>query len=268
MLAYVVLPSALLLGDWGAAGCGPVGSPQEVWKQFACDPGRSYLFRDGVQAAGYDHEQRIYRAYDARTGVWGSPEPPPWENTSAARAAPANFGVDLDKLNGEPAECYRINGKPASRDRAFQALADQRLPDDAGRLRLTIIGPDDLTTRVSDDLKSAKALADWRDRLAVQAYAPDHWAVARTGFVTSGQPTIYVQTPDGQVLHRQDDYADGPEGLARALRRADPRYDARKDPDLRKRLLFPKLDLSSVPMPVWILAAGFGWLLVRRRGNQ
>jgi len=98
----------------------------------------------------------------------------------------------------------------------------------------------------------------------MQSYLPDHWAVARSGFKVDGQPTIYLQAPDGTVLHRQDDYHDGPEALAQALRRTDPHYDPRKDPDLRQRLL-PNFRLPSVPVPVWFLAAGVLYLLFRRR---
>src|SRR5205823_13551401 len=104
------------------------------------------------------------------------------------------------------------------------------------------------------DVTQAPALAEWKDRLVVQAFAPDHWAVARAGFVTSGKPTVYLQTPSGQVLHRQDDYDDGPEGLARAIRRADPAYDAKKDPDQRPRLPPPPPDPAPDPGPVWLLA--------------
>jgi hypothetical protein len=49
--------------------------------------------------------------------------------------------------------------------------------------------------------------------------------------VTSGSPTIYLQAPDGKVLHRQDDYRPGDLG---AIRKAIARYDAKKDPDARR----------------------------------
>jgi len=43
--------------------------------------------------------------------------------------------------------------------------------------------------------------------------------------------------PDGQgrgiVLRVQRDYSDGAEGLAKAIRKADPSYDPKKDRDLR-----------------------------------
>lgn len=78
-------------------------------------------------------------------------------------------------------------------------------------------------------------LAPWKERIKVQDYPPDHWAVRDAGFVTSGNPTIYCQAADGTVLHRQDEYR-GPDALAEVLRKADPTYRPEKDPDLNKSL--------------------------------
>jgi hypothetical protein len=271
MIPSLVMASALTLGAWGN-GCGPVGpaEPETVWRRFASDPDRSYLFEGGMQVAAYDHARDIYRTYDARTDTWGPPGPPPWRRPEPV-AAPAekvekveavpNYGVETDQLNGGHGEHYRLNGVPVSPERARQALAGDPIPDDTARLRLTVIGDTTAARRVTSDLASAATLAPWKDRVVVQAYAPDHWAVARAGFSTGGRPTIYVQAPSGKVLHRQDDYADGAEGLAQALRRADPNYDPAKDPDLRK----PKgLDLTRIPPAAWILAAAALLLLFRR----
>ena len=169
-----------------------------------------------------------------------------------------NFGIIREKLD-PAAEHYLLNGRAVSGDHARQALTGGVLPDDAGKLRLTIIGPEADRKRVLDDLAGAPALAEFRDRFLVQAYPPDHWAVAGCGFVTGGRPTIYMQVPDGTVLHRQDDYS-SPEDLAGALRRADPNYDARKDPDLRHAA--PRVRL---PAAAWLLAAGCLFLLLLRK---
>ncbi len=266
MFADVLLTGALALGGWGAAGCGPVGpvAAGYEWRTRSDDPGRVYLYRHGIQAAGYDRVRDVYRTYDARTDTWGPPQAPPWRIAPERAGDVRNFGVDTDKLNGHGNEQYRLNGVPATREQVRKTLADQRVPDDAGRLRLTLIGDPAATARVQGDLAGTPALAAWKDRLLVQSYPPDHWAVARTGFKTDGKPTIYVQAPDGTVLHRQDDYRDGPDALSQALRRADPHYDPRKDPDLRQRLL-PNWRLPSLPAPVWILGAGVVYLLFRRR---
>jgi hypothetical protein len=269
MFPSLLLTSALALGSCSGASCA-ARSPAYTWHSFASDPSRSYLYRGDALIAGYDHGKQIYRTYDASTDAWSEPTTPPWQPAPERIAVPQetieakvpNFGVDLARLNGEHGERYRLNGLPVPPDRARQALVGASVPDDAGRLRLTIIGDPASATRVTGDLAAAPALATWKDRLLVQTYPPEHWAVAKAGFFTGGKPTVYVQAPSGKVLHRQDDYADGAEGLAQALRRADPNYDSAKDPDLRKAMRF---DLSRVPLPAWILAGAVVVGLLFRR---
>lgn len=265
MIGSFVLACSVALGPWGAAGCGPVGPDAAYeWRTRPDDAMRSYLYRRGVQVGGYDHERGVYRSYDVGSDTWGPPQPPPWKAQPERAEEIHNFGVDTEKLNGGGDERYRLNGVPASREQVRKALADPRVPNDADRLRLTVIGDHTATGTVTADVAQAPALAEWKDRLLVQAYPPEHWVVAGSGFKTDGQPTIYLQAPDGAVLHRQDDYRDGAEALAQALRRADPHYDPRKDPDLRQRLL-PGFRLPALPPAAWFLAAGALYLLWRRR---
>lgn len=264
---FIPILFSLMLSGWGLAGCGPVGPDDSSfeWRERTDDPGRSYLYRQGVQIGGYDHERNVYRPYDDRAGSWGPPQAPPCKVPGERADSIRNFGVDTEKLNGRGDERFRLNGVPASREDVRKALADRRVPDDSTRLRLTVIGDRAATAPVTEDIAHAAALSELKDRLLVQTYAPDHWAVARAGFKTDGRPTIYLQAPDGAVLHRQDDYRDGPEALAQAIRRADPHYDPRKDTDLRQGWLRPHLSLSAIPVPIWLLAAGVLFLFLRRR---
>lgn len=171
-----------------------------------------------------------------------------------------NFGIDRTQL--QPArERLTVGGREITQAEAKKLLETGGLTDDSGKLRLTIIGSETDRQRVVDDLKGP--LADLAGRFLVQSYPPDHWAVARAGFYTAGRPTIYVQTPSGQVLHRQDDYADGAAGLRRALeaiRQPHPNYDPSKDRDLRR----PGADWS-----LWIVLGLAGWLvmLALRKGT-
>jgi hypothetical protein len=166
-----------------------------------------------------------------------------------------NYGVNTEKLSKD--ECYRVNGKPVS-DR----LLTPAVPDDSSKLHLTIIGSQAERQRVLADLAAAPELAEFRDRFQVQDYPPDHWAVCLCGFHCQGHPTIYLQLPNGKVLHRQDDY-DGPSNLAKALRRAASDYDANKDPDLRNS----PFDVHSIPPAAWLLIGGFGLtLLLTKKG--
>jgi hypothetical protein len=171
-----------------------------------------------------------------------------------------NFGIDRKQL-GQARERITLGAREVTHAEARKLLEAGTLADDSGKLRLTIIGSEADRQRVLDDLKGL--LADLAGSFLIQSYAPDHWAVARAGFQTSGKPTIYVQAPSGKVLHRQDDYADGADGLRRALeavRKPDPNYDPAKDRDLRR----PNADLSTWAV---IGLAGVLFLLALRKGT-
>lgn len=179
-----------------------------------------------------------------------------------------NFGIDRSGLNGS-AERITLDGRAITRSEAAQILQAGSLADDSGKLRLTVIGNDVDRKRVLDDLKGP--LADVAAQCLVQDYPPEHWAVAGAGFHTAGKPTIYVQAPDGTVLHRQDDYADGAEGLRQAferVRKPDPDYRPDKDRDLRRPgdgVLARLVDVLARPFRVvlsWLLAAGVVFILV------
>ena len=179
-----------------------------------------------------------------------------------------NFGIARAGLNGS-IERITLDGREITRAEAARILQAGSLADDSGKLRLTVIGHESDRRRVLDDLKGP--LADIAHECLVQDYPPDHWAVAKAGFYTAGQPTIYVQTSDGTVLHRQDDYADGAEGLRQAferLRTPDPNYRPDKDRDLRRPadgLLARLIDLLTRPFRVvlsWLLAAGVVFILI------
>lgn len=141
-----------------------------------------------------------------------------------------NFGLMADQLGKRGFDHYELNGRPVAQGDAFRAVKEG-VPADESLLRVTVIGSEAHRQRVISDLTNAPA--QLRDRFVLQGYDPQHWAV-QPGFFRGGSPTIYVQSPSGQVLHRQDDYQDGPSGLFEAIRRADPNYTPTRDPDLRK----------------------------------
>jgi hypothetical protein len=167
------------------------------------------------------------------------------------------FGVEVDKLGGRPR--YLVNGRETTRGAAHAALAGGgQVPDSTGKLRVVVIGGAAERQEVVRTFPP-----EWKGRVVLQDYAPDHWHVARAGFHTQGKPTIYALAPTGEVLHRQDDYQGGAEALARALagahealaglRRPRPDYDPARDPDLRRRVpALPRL-VPRVPWSVWVL---------------
>ncbi len=179
-----------------------------------------------------------------------------------------NFGIDRAGLNGS-AERITLDGRQITRSEATQILQAGSLADDSGKLRLTVIGTEADRRRVLQDLQGP--LRDIAEQCLVQDYPPDHWAVTGVGFYTAGRPTIYIQAPDGSVLHRQDDYNDGAEGLRKAfqcLRKPNPNYQPDKDRDLRRLaggLLSWLFALMTNPFRTvlsWILAAGVVFLLI------
>src|SRR5262249_8549219 len=100
-----------------------------------------------------------------------------------------NFGLDLSKINGEPA--YSINGQKATAAQVWQAVrAGGTLVDDGKKWRLTVAGTPEDCRRVLDDLAAHPSLAAWRDRLLVQAYRPEAWALAGVNFPRGGRPTV------------------------------------------------------------------------------
>lgn len=201
-----------------------------------------------------------------------TPEPPVKE--PPARKAPVpcevqNYGIDLEALKNYKGPAYSINGRKASRYDALAKLGS--FTDDADRPFLTIIGPKDDCDRVRADIDNLPVLKQVRDNWRVQSYPADDMAravIADDGFKTGGHPTIYLQSPDGTVLHRQDNYQSA-EQLAQAARRADPKYDPNKDPDLSKTPsiggvdLAPFIDwLKKLPGVVYAAVLGLGGLFV------
>jgi|YNPNPStandDraft_1061719.scaffolds.fasta_scaffold00077_16 hypothetical protein len=179
-----------------------------------------------------------------------------------------NFGIVRAGLNGSN-ERITLDGREITRSEAERILQAGSLADDSGKLRLTVIGTEADRRRVLQDLQGP--LRDIAEQCLVQDYPPDHWAVTGVGFYTAGRPTIYIQAPDGSVLHRQDDYNDGAEGLRKAfqcLRKPNPNYQPDKDRDLRRPaggLLSWLFALMTNPFRTvlsWILAAGVVFLLI------
>lgn len=280
--------------SWGPRGCGPVG-PSVQYQQAPLEwhypadwktSGIACLYRGRAYVGTYNYFTGLY------TPAAGQPYHPEgwpvWEKKTPAKCA-CNKGCRCDaglcqcksgylcsddctcagEKTAAPRQDFGCLWEPNSKKSERVFLTDQHgtrelskaqareaiqngVPDDRHKLRLTVIGTEVERKRVLADL------APWQDKLLVQAYEPTHWAVRDAGFSTKGSPTIYVQGPDGTVLHRQDDYNDGAAGLATAIRKADPNYRPEKDPDLRKTPAPPQpspLSPPTWPAQVWAFFA-------------
>ena len=220
------------------------------WRPDAEYPGWFYLYRGTTQIGTWYPDGQGYREVSA-DGSWSESCEPP---APLPVGAMPNFGLDPQRVSRESR--YHINGREVSRREAFAAFGG--LADDSGKLRLTIVGDADLRKRVLADLKSHPALTALGNRLLVQDYPPDHWAVAGVGFA----PGISLQPPPNEegkasVLFRMAAY-NGPDSLATAVRKADPNYRPDRDPDPAKPAPVPSptvpFDLSKLPSAAW--AAG------------
>jgi hypothetical protein len=255
-----------------------LAQPIQGWRESDKHQGEWLYYREGAVTHCYLAGSGQY--FPLAAGSWGEgtarkpdglPEPPPLAAKTPAKAPvkqepdkpkeadPTNYGVDLSKIATFPK--YTINGQEIGRQEAMDAVSSGKLPDDRKLLRLTVIGSDPECQRVVADLDADPAT---RAQVVVQCYAPNDCAVARYGFKCDGKPSIYLQSPDGVVLHRQADYADGPAGLATAIRKAAEGYDPSKDPDLRRALQVP--GLGVLPAWAWVIGA-VGILLIFKRGG-
>lgn len=267
-LLILAAASGLVVAQWGGGNCVVTQTAQYQWHAFVTDPGKLHLYLGQDQVGALDLATNSYRPLlDYQHSVWGPVCQPP---VGVPQRTPApgqlfeqdvqNFGVDRTKLCQDADGCYRINGQKVSKEQLYQAL-QSGLSDDAGKLRLTVIGSPAETATVLADLE---ADPEFKNNIHVWCAGPDDWSLkdAVTGesmFQTSGKPTVYLQSPDGTVLHRQDGYT---KGDISALRKVRP-YDPKKDPDVRKPSTPAGLGL---PLPLLLMAAGLAFLIFQSKG--
>lgn len=136
-------------------------------------------------------------------------------------------GVVADKLSSSPK--YNHNGVEVKQKIAYEALGAEGLIDDTKKPYVSVIDPDPVRRKqVVDALKASLG-----DKVKVWEGPPEDWSF-EPGFRKDGVPMIYAQLPDGGVVTRQADIADGIDVALGAVRKAFPAYDPAKDPDLRK----------------------------------
>lgn len=261
-------------GQWGTSR-GPVGpavvsvAPDGL-RADPADSCRMIEWRGGRPVAVHFADGSV-REWDSYRGVWGA-----WREQVVAAPAPPepqkNFGLGWSPDPERPERCY-LNGIEVDRKRAYEAIGSG-VVDDTKLLRVTVIGSEAECKQVRGAFETAPELAPHRNNVILQCYRPDHWAVADAGFKRDGKPVVYVQAPSGKVLHRQDEWR-GPAKMAEALRKADPSYDPKKDPDLNKQAPIlpvpgPDLDiLKKVPAWGWgvLIALGvLGFFWIKERG--
>jgi hypothetical protein len=274
ILAFIVAASASF-GQWGGRSCAVAQSPQVFfqapqplqWRTSPEIPDEAQLYRGGVQIGSWCFSEQYYLPIIGNQ--WGQKQdkapiaPPPVivgqkkvtqplvPNDPEPKVDPIdeipNFGVEWDKIADHQAT---YQGRVIPCDKAIELIGKQ-VPDDSKKFRLTIIGTD--AEHKEALLQFASLEPEVKDRFNTWAVGSDHWSLkdgvtGQTVFNTKGNPVLYVQAPDGQVLHRQDD----PKDLPQAIRKAVKNYDQTKDPDLRKPSILPTGSIS----PQWLVLGG------------
>ncbi len=150
-------------------------------------------------------------------------------------------------------ERFTFRGLEVDRKKIEAILGAYELVDDSKKATVTVIGPDKDRKEVVAGLK-AKLGTDykyWEGPASDWSFEP--------GFSAKGDPvTIYCQAPDGKVLYRQDNGA--VETAVEAIRKANPAYDPKKDPD-GKATTIP----TSTPL---LIAAAVVAFLILGKGKQ
>lgn len=286
-LVALIVTGAYVYSQWGSRGCPSQGAVAPVlsipyqpaqyrtqarsqpftgWYPHPDKAGQfAYYLNDRLMGL-YCTDREVYWRWDSRSQTWSEPCNPPASPPcpyGPAKSFEAQVPPDKDygmgwRPGGE--EIYYVNGRKVTRRQAYEAIAAEGLTDDSKLRRVTVIGSDAERKPVMDALANAPELTFAKGLLLVQGFSPDHWAVADSNFKRDGKPTVYIQAADGKVLHRQDEWR-GATKFAEAVRKSDPNYDPKKDPDLNKAIIPPPplkpdgggFDWSKIPGGAWIL---------------
>lgn len=252
------------------AQCGPNGCPAPSasnvyhWKVHSNNT-EAALFLNGVQIGNWYKAHNSFIPLDLYTRQWGQPvEKPPvalpqgFEQVANKEThgrvddadGTPNYGIDSAKIPS--GHRYWINGKEVSREAAMTAVAQDGLEDDSSKFSLTMIG----NQADCDKLRAAIEASDVASLVHLKCYRPDDPMVKKSGFVTHGTPTVYLQTRPGKVLGRTDNAGD-PQKIIGAVREAErkrkPNYDPAKDQDLAQSAN-PLLPANMPPSVIAILA--------------
>lgn len=254
MLAFPAQSSANPSSPRGE--CVPVGSDHR-WIEVS-EGNWKYYFR-GQLTGWYDERSDSY--WHFVNGQWSDPVSPPWSSSAKKRTIDLRKDPGVERALIPSREELRIHdGKRVTiiSDDFGYSSSENELPNDAGLPRLTVIGSQAELDRVKADLA---AYPELMKNLSAQFYLPHNFAL-RCGFVTTGNPSIYLQAPGGKVLHHQDHYNGGVQALVGAIRKPRPDYNPANDPDLTKPMV---PGMSEIPWPLFLLGGGAAWIMFGER---
>lgn len=272
MLLVCVTAAAALGGDQKRNG-------------FYCDqsdPDWSGHFIDGEQVGALYHPTGDYYAYDRYADRWTRSGVSP-----RLLRSPGVIGNRTELGKG-----WFLDDQPIGDDEAAAWLeGNPAIPDDVRKLSLTVIGPPAARQLVARDLTKVPELRQLLPEYVTQFYDPSDPMIVSSGHMRGGNPTVYVQKKNGEVIFRNDSYP-GPNVMNAAmrtalqigdeLRRPDPDYRPVLDPtaerliggggwfsSLWKWFFFPLLFVvglwfASLGLFLAAVAGVLGWALLKR----
>lgn len=259
-VALVFFFATLLLTACGSSALaqGVVQVPAKgSWWGSRDEPHKSLLYEDQRLIGEWDHNTRTYRRWTASgfTDVEKCPFPPPDPPAEVVKKG-INQGLMLEKMVWQG---YADSGVPVSREQAFSAL-EQDLPDDRNRPRITVQGSKDSKDAALRQLREWVSKKGLGDKVILWSGLPDDLILARRGFKPEGDPTVWVQDPDGRQLLKAPSFKG--EATLAEIETTLARWDPRLFPGLRSGGLFgvPGLTVELLLIVILFLFCGYLWL--------
>lgn len=148
----------------------------------------------GDRHVGVPATKTKWGAYDVDAAV-AKIDPEAALKNAAVQGDQPNFGVDLSKI--ERVKRYSVGGKAATKRQAFAAVEGDSAVDEAGlRWNLSFVGDSTRLGTVRTLVKQLPILT--REKLNVQYYTPDSWAVKQFGL----KPGVNLRKPDAPKIDR------------------------------------------------------------------
>lgn len=222
MLPVVLAALLVAPNGWGPSGCAAVAVPSFPPASFPVFSPVIHLPPAPVVTPAPPQEtfdqalERVLARRAARKAKGCAcdpcecPEPCPCAQRARPPVGDLPTGVDWPRIGSG----YSHKGRCCSRAEAVAAV----LADDSAKPFLVIVGDEATRKRVLADLEQSPLVTPSRAFVRVQAYDPGHWVPAARGY----KPGLHLVKADGSRLAAPVSAYDGPEALAKLLKRADP----------------------------------------------
>lgn len=207
--------------------------------------------QNGRCLGAYFFEIGEYWIYDATRCVWTNkatcPVPLPFD---------ARYGVLPKGLSPTPK--YIVNGRPATQEDALKAIEQADFSKDKEKFRVTIVANKQDLKKIVNDLDAKLSSMGLKEKVILKGYEPNAWEVKE--FKVTDTPSIYCQSPSGEVLHLQTDYEGGASEAVEAISAAIESFDPSAVVDRRKKVVNSDLLTVVAAIAVVVLVIVLGGL--------